>query len=150
MRGLARNVAVVDGLVMEKKRLLLLSDEGYVISRVMEILLGFPWFEAEKISDAEEARAALEEKSFDVVISDIYLRGASGLEFSFKAREKNPETCVILLTGIDNADMAAKAVKEGAFDYVVKPPGLERLAGLLKMYSLLKGLIPEKSGSEQP
>lgn len=135
---------------MEKKQLLLLSDEGYVISRVMEILLSFPWFETTRISDAEEARAALEEKSFDLVISDIYLHGASGLEFSFKAREKNPEACVILMTGIDSADMAAKAVKEGAFDFVVKPPGLERLKGLLKMYSLLKGLIPGKSGAEQP
>jgi len=85
-----------------------------------------------------------------VVITDIYLRGASGLEFSFKALEKNKNACVIFITGIDNVDMAAKAVKEGAFDFVIKPPGLERLSSMLKMVTLLRGLAPAEQGEQQP
>lgn len=134
---------------MEKKQLLLLEEEGYVIARVNEILAAFPQFEITRLDDAEKARALLAEKPFDVVISDIYLRGASGLEFSFKARETNKDACVILITGLDNVDMAAKAVKEGAFDFVIKPPGLERLANMLKMYSLVRGLASQ-GGAEQP
>ncbi len=133
---------------MEKKQLLLLEEEGYVIARVNEILAAFPQFEVTRLDDAEKARALLAEKPFDVVISDIYLRGASGLEFSFKARETNKDACVILITGLDNVDMAAKAVKEGAFDFVIKPPGLERLANMLKMYTLVRGLAPQ-GGAEQ-
>lgn len=131
---------------MTRKQLLFIEEEGYVVARVEEILAGFPVFEVTRVDDAESARALLEEKAFDVVITDIYLRGASGLEFSFKAREKNKDACVVIITGIDNSDMAAKAVKEGAFDYVVKPPGLERLASILKLVTVVKGLSLE----EQP
>ena len=51
---------------------------------------------------------------------------------------------------IDNVDMAAKAVKEGAFDFVIKPPGLERLSNMLKMVTLLRGLAPARDGEQQP
>ena len=135
---------------MDKKQLLFIEDEGYVIGRVNEILAAFPQFEVTHINDAEKARALLEEKPFDIVIADIYLRGASGLEFSFKAREKNKDACVIIITGLDNVDMAAKAVKEGAFDFVMKPPGLDRLASILTMVTLVRGLAPAEDGTEQP
>lgn len=133
-----------------KKQLLFIEEEGYVVARVEEILRAFPHFEVTRLDDAEAARALLEEKPFDVVITDIYLRGASGLEFSFKALQKNKDACVIFITGIDNVDMAAKAVKEGAFDFVIKPPGLERLSNMLKMVTLLRGLAPAEEGKEQP
>lgn len=133
---------------MAGKQLLFIEDEGYVIARVEEILEAFPWFEVTRTDDAEKARALLEEKTFDVVLTDVYLRGASGLEFSFKAREKNKDACVVMITGIDNAELAEKAVKEGAFDFVVKPPGLERLSTILKLVSVVKGLAPEH-GAQQ-
>lgn len=121
-----------------KKQLLFVEDEGYVIARVDEILAGFPQFEVTRAGSAEEARALLDEKPFDVVLADIYLRGASGLELSFKALQKNKDACVVLIAGLDNADLAAKAVREGAFDFVIKPPGLERLQSILKLVTLLR------------
>lgn len=130
-------------MVMGKKQLLFIEEEGYVIDRVTGILAAFPQFEITRADGAEKIRTLLEEKAFDIVITDIYLRGASGLEFSFKAREKNKDACVIIITGLDNADMAARAVKEGAFDFVIKPPGLERLGNILKMVTLVRGLSPQ-------
>ena len=129
---------------MDKKQLLFIEDEGYVVARVEEILKDFLRFEVTRLDDAEAARELLEEKPFDIVITDIYLRGASGLEFSFKALQKNKDACVIILTSLDNADLAAKAVKEGALDFIVKPPGLERLRNILKMVTLVRGLAAEK------
>ena len=138
---------LVDALrPMQKRQLLLIEDEGYVVSRVQEILSSFPHFEVTRTGDAEAARTMLEERSFDLVITDVYVRGASGLEFSFKARQKNPDACVVIIAGIDSADLAAKAVKEGAFDFVIKPPGLERLANILKMVTLVRGLAPSEEG----
>lgn len=134
---------------MGGKQLLFIEEEAYVVARVNEILAAFPQFEITRLDDAEKARALLDEKPFDIVISDIYLRGASGLEFSFKALAKNKDACVIFITGLDNVDMAAKAVKEGAFDFVLKPPGLERLASILKMVTLVRGLAPQ-DGAQQP
>lgn len=131
---------------MDKKQLLFLEEEGYVIDRVNEILAAFPQFEITRLSDAKQARALLKEKAFDVVITAIYLRGASGLELSFTAREKNKDACVIILTGLDNADLAAKAVTEGAFDFIIKPPGLERLTNILKIITLVRGLTLPENG----
>jgi len=129
-------------MVMDKRQLLFIEDQSYVVDRVNAILDDFPQFEVTRTGDADKARKLLEEKAFDIVITDIYLSGASGLEFSFKAREKNPDACVIMITGLDNADLAEKAVKEGAFDFVIRPPGLERIASMLKMVSMVRGLKP--------
>ena len=134
---------------MGKKQLLFIEDEGYVIDRVNEILGAFPQFEVTRLDDAGMARSLLEEKPFDIVITDIYLRGASGLEFSFKAREKNKDACVIFITGLDNVDMAAKGVKEGGFDFIIRPPGIGRLTNILKMITLVRGLAPQ-DGAQQP
>lgn len=125
---------------MPARHLLFIEDEGYVIARVDEILKAFPQFEVTRTDDAEKARALLEERPFDMVITDIYLKGASALEFSFKAREKNKDAGVIIISGLDSVDLAAKAVKEGALDYVIKPPGLERLTSILKLVTLVRGL----------
>jgi len=121
-----------------KKRLLFIEDEGYVIDRVQELLKNFPQFEVTHAGTGEEARKLLGEAAFDVVITDIYVRGVSGLEILQKAKAKNKETCVIIITGVDNADLAAKALKEGAFDFVVKPPALDRISSILKLVTLLK------------
>lgn len=128
----------------DKRDLLFIEDEGYVISRVNAILSAFPQFKVTLLDDAEKARALLAEKPFDIVITDIYLRGAGGLEFSFLAREKNKDACVIFITGPDSAELAAKGVREGAFDFVLKPPGLERLTNILKMVTLARGFAPRE------
>ncbi len=118
--------------------MLFIEDEGYVIDRVQEILKGFPQFVVTHTAMVDEARKLLEETAFDVVVTDIYVRGVSGLELLHYAKEKNKETCVIMITGVDNSDLAAKALKEGAFDFVIKPPALDRLSNILKLVALVK------------
>ncbi|MFA6435339.1 MAG: response regulator [Elusimicrobiales bacterium] len=120
------------------KRLLLVTDEGYVTDRVQEILKGFPQFSVAHAATGEEARELLKESAFDAVITDIYVRGVSGLELLHHAKEKNKDVCVIIITGVDNADLAAKALKEGAFDFVIKPPALDRISNILKLVALVK------------
>lgn len=115
-----------------------IEDEGYVIDRVQEILKGFPQFSVVHSGTGEEARKLLAENAYDAVITDIYVRGVSGLELLHHAKEKNKDVCVIIITGVDNADIAAKALKEGAFDFVIKPPALDRLSNILKLLTLVK------------
>jgi DNA-binding NtrC family response regulator len=124
----------------DPKRLLFIEDEGYVIDRVQEILKDFPQFEVRHTASGEEARTLLQELSFDAVITDIYLQGVSGLELLHYAREKNKDAAVILIAGAANSELAAKALKEGAFDFVIKPPTLDRLANILKLVTMVRGL----------
>ena len=121
-----------------KTRLLFFVDEGYVIGRVDEILKKFPQFEVTRTDKAKDAKAQLETGAFDIVITDMYLEGVSGLELLHLARKANKDVCVIIIAGAANADLGAKALKEGAMDFVIKPPGLERLANILKLVTLVK------------
>ena len=114
------------------------EDEGYVIDRVQEILRGFPQLEVTRVDTGAEARQLLEERDFDAMITDIYAGGVSGLELLHHARTKNKDACVIIITGVDNADLAAKALKEGAFDFVIKPLELDRLSNILKLVTMVR------------
>ncbi len=118
---------------MERK-LLLIEEEGYIVSRLEEMFRDFQELSVSRTDDAEEARLLLADNSYDIVISDIYVRGASGLELSHRALKTNPKCCVIVISGVDNEDLAKKAVAEGAYDYVIKPPSLDKISSLLKLY----------------
>ena len=120
------------------KKLLFIEEEAYVIARVDEILKNFPQFEITRTGIAKDAMNLLETGAFDIVITDIYLRGASGLELLYKARKANKDACVILITGVENTELAAKGLKEGALDFVIKPPGLDRLTNILKLVTMVK------------
>ena len=122
----------------DKKQLLFIEEEGYVIDRINKILFDFPKFEITYAENSETARELLETQKFDIVLSDIYVRGLSGLEAMHKAKEKNSDVCVIIISGADTMDLAEKAIKEGAFDYILKPPNLEKLSSILKLLTLIK------------
>ncbi len=123
---------------LKKKQLLFIEEEGYVIERINKILSDFPKFEITYAENSETARELLEIKKFDIVLSDIYIRGLSGLEALHKAKEKNPDVCVIIISGADTLDLADKALKEGAFDYILKPPNLEKLSSILKLLTMIR------------
>lgn len=122
----------------EKKSLLFVEDEGYVVDRVQEILRSFPQFELTRTESGAEARRLLGERAYDLVITDIEAGGVSALELLHHAREKNKDVCVVIITGVGNADLAAKALKEGAFDFVIKPATLDRLAAILKIFVMVR------------
>ncbi|MCG2726089.1 MAG: response regulator [Elusimicrobia bacterium] len=122
----------------DKRQLLFIEEEGYVIERINKILFDFPKFEITYAENSETAREILENKKFDVVLSDIYIRGLSGLEALHKAKEKNSDVCVIIITGADSMELADKALKEGAFDFILKPPNLEKLSSILKLLTMVK------------
>ena len=83
-----------------------------------------------KISTAatlEEALALINEQSFDLIISDIVLEGASGTELLRYIRQTGVQCPVVMITGFPNLDSAAEAVRLGAFDYISKPVNKETL-----------------------
>jgi ActR/RegA family two-component response regulator len=71
------------------------------------------------------------EQKFDLVITDLMLPGASGLEIMQEARKISPETLVVLITGYASLESAIRAIREGAYDYVAKPFKLEEIRILI-------------------
>ena len=74
---------------------------------------------------AEKAVVYLESETYDVVLTDISMPGLSGLELLGQVRVSQPETPVIIITGISDRTYAEGLLKLGAFDFLLKPFRLE-------------------------
>ena len=106
--------------------ILIIDDEKAIRKTLGEILS----YEGYKIDDAEngdEGLKKIREKTYDVVLCDIKMPKVDGLEFLEKAKEINPDVPIIMISGHGTIETAVEAVKKGAFDYVAKPPDLNRL-----------------------
>ena len=101
---------------------LLVVDDERSICEVLEIAFRKEGHRVETVNSVAEARRKLQTQIYDVVISDIKMPQASGMELLQHVRETHPETQVILLTGYGSLETAMKAVKMGAFDYIIKNP----------------------------
>jgi signal transduction histidine kinase len=77
-------------------------------------------FRVVHVNSLAAATEALAASSFDAVLLDLSLSDGHGLDTLATIRDAAPETAVVVLTGLDNEEMAFKAVKEGAQDYLVK------------------------------
>ncbi len=106
--------------------ILIIDDEKAIRKTLSEILS----YEGYKLDDAENGEDGLkkfQEKAYDVVLCDIKMPKMDGLEFLEKAKAINPDVPVIMISGHGTIETAVEAVKKGAFDYVSKPPDLNRL-----------------------
>jgi len=74
---------------------------------------------------AEKAFARLEADQYDVVLTDISMPGLSGLELLGHVRQMFPDTPVIIISGIGDQEHAQGLIKLGAFDFLLKPFGLD-------------------------
>ena len=117
------------------KRVLVVDDEPMIVSLLSTVLREKGW-------DVTEARSGtegidqLDRTRFDVIITDLIMPGASGIDLLRAAKEIHPDVEVILMTGYATADTAIEAMRNGAFHYIMKPLKTEEVMHLLeKAYS---------------
>jgi DNA-binding NtrC family response regulator len=99
----------------------LVADDDMAIVASFEQVLGEQGHDVITTSTGEGAIAAMSEDQPDVIVMDIRMPGASGLEAFRKIKEIAPRTPVIMMTGYATAEAAIEAMKLGAFDYHLKP-----------------------------
>jgi DNA-binding NtrC family response regulator len=97
----------------------------------LTLLLELEGYEVEAVAAGEDAMELLSRKSYDVVITDLFLPGVSGIDILKHVKEHSLPCNVILITGNATAETAVKAMKEGAFDYITKPLNFEKLKVLV-------------------
>lgn len=113
---------------MAKQRILLVDDHEVVRLGLRALLEHHPQFEV--VGEAATAKEALEQVALhhpDVVLMDIRLPGASGIEACEEITQKYPETKVIMLTSYAEDEMLFSAIRAGASGYVLKQVGREDL-----------------------
>ena len=106
---------------------ILIIDDEKAIRKTLSEILGFEGYSIDEAGDGEEGLKKFGQKNYDVVLCDIKMPKVDGIEFLEKARSINPDVPVIMISGHGNIDTAVDAVKKGAFDYISKPPDLNRL-----------------------
>ncbi len=106
---------------------ILIIDDEKAIRKTLSEILSFEGYKIDEASDGEEGLKKFRERNYDVVLCDIKMPKIDGIEFLQKAGESNPDIPVIMISGHGNIDTAVEAVKTGAYDYISKPPDLNRL-----------------------
>ena len=106
---------------------ILIIDDEKAIRKTLAEILSFEGYKIEEATDGEEGLKKFKEKTFDVVLCDIKMPKIDGLEFLQKAVEINVDVPIIMISGHGNIETAVEAVKKGAYDFIQKPPDLNRL-----------------------
>jgi two-component system nitrogen regulation response regulator NtrX len=105
--------------------ILVVDDEAGVRASLTGILADES-YEVEAVGSGEECLAAVGVRRFDLVLLDVWLPGADGLETLARLRESDPELPVVMISGHGTIETAVRAVRLGARDFVEKPLSLEK------------------------
>jgi DNA-binding NtrC family response regulator len=100
--------------------LLILDDEPLVGQRLKPALTK-EGYRVEIYTDPKEAVDRLEEKNFDIVVTDIRMEELDGLEVLESVLKRSPRTKVIMITGYATLEKAHESLHKGAFDFIAKP-----------------------------
>lgn len=106
---------------------ILIIDDEKAIRKTLSEILSYEGYKIEEAGDGEEGLKKFRDKTYEVVLCDIKMPKLDGIEFLDKAREFNPDIPVIMISGHGTIETAVEAVKKGAYDYIAKPPDLNRL-----------------------
>ena len=132
----------------------LLVDDEALIRQSTEQWLKIAHFDVISCDSAEQALKVLDEQFPGIIVTDVRMPGMDGLELMDVARQRIPELPVILVTGHGDVDMAIKAMRNGAYDFIEKPFVPERLVETInraceKRQLMLENLRLQQSFSSQ-
>ena len=114
---------------------LLIVDDERAIREVCREVAQSLGFNTAVADSAEHAYRLLDTQNIDVVLLDLKLPGASGLEALHQIGERKPDAVIVVVTGYGTVQSAVQAMKNGAYDYVTKPFSMEELRLLLERVS---------------
>jgi DNA-binding NtrC family response regulator len=107
--------------VDKKAFIILVADDDEIARDVVTTLLSREGYTVTAVSDGLEAIKRLRTGEFHLVITDLNLPGADGLEVLRSAVRSSPDIAVVILTAYGTLDTTLQAIKEGAYDYLTKP-----------------------------
>ena len=101
-------------------RILVVDDDKSVL-RMIERLLTSGGYPCRTAIDAETARQCMDEETFALILCDVNMPGESGLDLVRMIATRHPETAAIMVSGVDNPEIAREALEIGAYGYIIKP-----------------------------
>jgi DNA-binding response OmpR family regulator len=110
----------------DQPKILVVDDEKVTRLSLVEIL-SLEGYQVTSASSGEEALQKLEKEAFDLVLADLVMKEVDGLQVMEAVKELSPETVVIMLTAYGTLESAIQAMRQGAYDYLIKPCGAQEI-----------------------
>jgi len=107
-------------------------DDEKIVGDMAKLSLEQEGYEVETFLNGESALARLEQKPFDVVITDLKMKGIDGLEVLRTVKHLYPQTVVIMITAFANLDVAIEALRDDVQDFFPKPVKIKDLKASIK------------------
>lgn len=111
---------------------ILLIDDERAIRRALKEILEFENCQVQEAESGVQALQLLEQRTFDLIFSDIKMPHMDGIELLEQIKKKQLDTPVVMISGHGNVETAVGAIKLGAFDFIEKPLDLNRILVLLR------------------
>lgn len=124
---------------------ILIVDDDKGIRNTLREILQFEKYTVDEATDGLDCLVKIKQNKYDVIIMDIKMPKMDGMEAIERVQILSPETPVVMISGHGNIDTAVEAVKKGAFDFISKPPDLNRLLITLRNAMDKSELIVEKN-----
>jgi len=128
---------------MNSKRALIIDDEPD-IRELLEITLGRMQIETDAVATIGDAKLKLQQRAYDLCLTDMRLPDGNGLELVEFIQEHQPRLPVAVITAHGSIDTAIDSMKAGAFDFISKPVDLGTLRKLVKT-AIQSAQLPEQS-----
>ena len=106
---------------------ILIADDDKVIADIFKDVLASEDRTVETCHDGQAAADRLRDNPFDLLMADLVMPKMGGLEVLKFAKQVNPDIIVIIVTGYASLETAVTAIKEGAYDYIIKPCKLDEI-----------------------
>ena len=106
---------------------ILIIDDDKAIRKTLTEILRYEGYKIDEAADGEEGLRKFSSTAYDLVLCDVKMPKMDGIEFLEKSKVINPDVPIIVISGHGNIETAVEAVKKGAFDFISKPPDLNRL-----------------------
>ncbi|MCA9601778.1 MAG: response regulator, partial [Myxococcales bacterium] len=122
---------------------ILVVDDEQAIREVLSDFLSMEGFDVETAADGEKALAILSRKQFDLVLSDLKMPNLGGLELLAAIQKSMPNVVTVIMTGFGTVETAIGALKQGAYDYILKPFKVEEV-----VITIRRGLEKQRLAAE--
>lgn len=106
---------------------ILVIDDERAIRNTLKDILSFEGFEVEEAADGAEGLEMIKAKDYNCILCDVKMPKMDGIEVLEKVKELKPDIPFVVISGHGNIETAVDAVKKGAYDFIAKPPDLNRL-----------------------
>jgi|YNPNPStandDraft_1061719.scaffolds.fasta_scaffold00597_11 DNA-binding NtrC family response regulator len=136
----------------------LIVEDDEIARNNLKHILSKEDYEIHAVASGSEALRLMEQRPFDLVLTDLRMEKVDGMEILSQVKERYPETEVIMITGYATVTSAIEAIKRGAFHYIPKPYQIDEVRALVRQALEKKRLKDEvkelkkklKGGAEAP